>query len=146
MLFSSDLSVPTRIRMKFLCCSSAALPEPGWTSSISYGSPSLPPSELIFAPYATPLFRLELPTGRSTVLALLDCTAWAHPISGQTEKPLQIPRHNLGPLGWIQLLLTFSSPSFSKKRCFCSRACAEENCRGKKTKIIRFQIISFEFP
>lgn len=65
-------------------------------------------------------------------LALLDCTAWTHPISGQTGKPLQIPQHNFSPLGWNQSLLTFSSPSLSKKRCFCSMAWAEENCRGKK--------------
>lgn len=126
----------------------------------------------MFTPYAAQFFRLELPTRRSTALAaapgeagretctkmdflialvLLDCAARTHPISGRTGKPLQIPQRNFSLLGWNQTLLTFSSPSLSKKRRFCSMACAEKNCTGKtkttkQRNKVRSQIISSEFP
>lgn len=48
-------------------------------------------------------------------------------------------------------MLTFSSPSLSKKRRFCSMACAETNCREGEKKNqqrnkVRSQVISSEFP
>lgn len=77
------------------------------------------------------------------------CTAWTHPVSGQSGQPLQTPQQIFSPLGWNQSL-TFAPQSLREMIRFCSMVCAEENCKrgggNRQRDKVRSQIIPSEFP